>query len=136
MARKLIASMLLVIITCCFLFAQAGDLASSIKRGKDGYASYCQNCHQESGAGLEGVYPPLAKSDFVAKDKDGRKSIEAILKGQSGEMTVNGKKYNVEMPNQAYLTDAQIADILNYARNSWGNKSKAITPAFVKSIRK
>jgi mono/diheme cytochrome c family protein len=136
MIRKLMISTVLVAGSCWMLFAQTGDLASSIKRGNEAYTSYCQNCHQQSGAGLEGVYPPLAKSDFVTRDKDGKKSISVIIHGQTGEVIVNGKKYNIDMPNQAYLTDEQIADILNYVRNSWGNKGKAITPALVKTVRK
>lgn len=88
------------------------------------------------GEGLEGSFPPLAKADFIAKDKTGKASIGAILNGMSDEITVNGKKYNSIMPSQAYLSDEQIADILNYVRNSWGNKGKAITPAMVKAERK
>ena len=135
MGQKLLLSILLLSGGSWLLFAQ-GDLAASVKHGKDAYTAYCQNCHQESGAGLEGVYPPLAKSDFVLKDKDGKKAIGTILKGQTGEVIVNGKKYNVDMPNQAYLTDGQIADILNYVRNTWGNKGKVLTPALVKGERK
>ena len=63
--------------------------------------------------------------------------INIILKGQSGDVVVNGKKYNIDMPAQAYLTDVQIADVLNYCKNSWGNKIPgAVTPAIVKALRK
>ncbi len=62
--------------------------------------------------------------------------IGVILKGQSGEVVVNGKKYNAIMPAQDYLTDIQIADVLNYVRNSWGNKIPGtIIPATVKALR-
>lgn len=115
-------------------FIQSFSLPKSIERGKDGYTTYCQNCHMADGKGQEGVFPPLAKSDFLKKPA--KNMIDNTLKGQSGETTVNGKKYNAVMPAQDYLTDDQVADILNYVRNSWGNKSAvAITPAMVKKAR-
>ena len=104
-----------------------------IKKGKEVYGLYCQNCHMEKGEGIPELYPPLAKTNYL---KDAKKMIGIILKGQSGEITVKGKKYNVEMPAQDYLTDEQIADVLNYVRNSWGNKYPLITKAQVKAVRK
>jgi mono/diheme cytochrome c family protein len=103
------------------------------KKGKEVYTLYCQNCHMEKGEGVAGMYPPVAKTAYV---KDTKKIIGIILNGQSGEITVNGKKYNVDMPAQAYLTDAQIADVLTYIRSSWGNKYPAVTAAQVKAQRK
>lgn len=115
-------------------FIQAFSLPKSIARGKEAYVLYCQNCHMEDGKGQEAVYPPLAKADYMKKSN--KVLINMILKGQSGEVTVNGIKYNAEMPAQNYLTDEQIADILNYSKNAWGNKSAvAITPAMVKQAR-
>ena len=81
---------------------------------------------------MEGVNPPVAKTNYL---KDAKKNIDIILNGQSGEITVNGKKFNAFMPAQNYLTDQQIADVLNYIRNSWGNKYAVITPAQVKAER-
>ena len=115
---------------------QDKTLQDSIKRGEEAYSTNCVTCHMAKGEGLEGSFPPLAKADYIAKDKTGKASIGAILNGMSDEITVNGKKYNSIMPSQAYLSDEQIADILNYVRNSWGNKGKAITPAMVKAERK
>lgn len=114
-----------------FLLPQQ-DLKESIKRGKEVYTLYCQNCHMENGEGLEGVNPPLAKTTYL---KDTKKNIGIILNGQSGEVTVNGKKYNAMMLPLNYLGDQQIADVLNYVRNSWGNKYPAVTPAQVKAER-
>jgi mono/diheme cytochrome c family protein len=126
------------LLTICSLFVafQDNSLEQSIKRGEEVYNANCITCHMQKGEGMEGAYPPLAKADFIAKDKTGKQSIGAILNGLSGEITVNGKKYNVPMPAQNYLTDQQIADVLNYVRNSWGNKAKAITEAMVKAERK
>jgi len=115
-------------------FIQAYNLPKSITRGKEAYVLYCQNCHMEDGKGQEGLYPPLAKADFLKKPN--KVLINVILNGQNGEVTVNGIKYNTDMPAQNYLTDDQIADILNYTKNTWGNKSAiAIAPAMVKQLR-
>jgi nitrite reductase (NO-forming) len=81
------------------------------------------------------INPPIAKADFLKKPS--RTLINVILQGQSGEVVVNSKKYNALMPAQDYLSDEQIADVLNYIRNSWGNKIPGtITPASVKALRK
>ena len=118
-----------------FVYAQTGDRAKSIARGKEAYTSFCMNCHMENGAGQPNVYPPLAKADVLLKQP--KKVIGMILNGQTGDMVVNGKKYNVDMPAQNYLTDEQIADVINYVTNTWGNKTKVtITPAMVKAERK
>lgn len=115
-------------------FLQIYSLPKSIEQGKEVYTTYCQNCHLIDGKGQAGAYPPLEKADYLKKPA--KKIIDMILKGQSGEVTVNGIKYNAEMPAQNYLTDEQIADVLNYVYNSWGNKSAvAITPAQVKKQR-
>jgi mono/diheme cytochrome c family protein len=113
---------------------QKFDLKESIKRGADVYLIQCLQCHQENGEGLEGVYPPVAKSDYIMADK--KRSIGQTLKGVTGEIKVNGKIYNGEMPGFETLTDGEISDVLNYVRNSWGNKGAALTPSEVKILRK
>jgi len=118
-----------------FSFQQAPkfDLAQSIARGKDIYAAQCSTCHMEQGEGIEGAFPPLAKSDYLMADK--KRSIRQVLYGVSGEMKVNGVQYNGEMlPIE--LTDQEASDVLNYVRNSFGNKGGAVTPAEVKAERK
>jgi nitrite reductase (NO-forming) len=112
---------------------QDKNLQESMKRGKEVYTLYCQNCHMENGQGMEGVNPPVAKTTYL---KDTKKNIGIILNGQTGEITVNGKKYNAIMNPLNYLDDKQIADVLNYIRNSWGNKYPIVTPAQVKTERK
>ena len=115
-------------------FIQSYSLPKSIEKGKEAYTTYCQNCHQADGKGTPGAFPPLAKSDFLKKPV--KAMIDNVLLGQSGEITVNGQKYNAVMPAQNYLTDEQIADILNYVRNNWGNRSAVVvTPAQVKKAR-
>jgi nitrite reductase (NO-forming) len=87
----------------------------------------------EQGEGLEGVFPPLAKSDYMMADK--KRSIVQTIKGVNGEMKVNGKLYNAEMTGFE-LTDQEVSDVLNYVRNSFGNKGDAITPDHVQTARK
>jgi mono/diheme cytochrome c family protein len=117
----------------CFLsLKQRFDLKASIARGKDVYTAQCISCHQEQGEGIEDVFPPLAKSDYLMADKT--RSIKQTLHGLSGEIKVNGKTYNNEMSGFD-LTDEQVSDVLNYIRNSWGNKGPAVTPQEVAAAR-
>lgn len=111
------------------------DLKESIIRGKEVYTNSCQSCHMEDGNGVEDFNPPLAKADYLKKPT--KMLISVMLEGQSGEVVVNGKKYNGVMPAMDYLTDIQIADVINYTKNSWGNKIPGVvTPAVVKAQRK
>ena len=112
---------------------QAFDLKASVERGKEVYISNCFSCHMEKGEGIEGVNPPLAKSDYLMADK--KRSIKQILEGATGEMKVNGKTYSTPM-NPIELTDEQVSDVLNYVRNSFGNKGPAVKPEEVKALRK
>lgn len=114
-------------------FVQKFDLKASIARGKEIYTAQCITCHLEKGEGIEGAFPPLAKSDYLMADK--KRSIQQIIHGASGEIKVNGDTYNAEMPAMD-LTDEEVSDVLNYVRNSWGNKGEAVTPAEVKAVRK
>ena len=132
--RKAIFLLALSIPAILFIsFTQDKKLQESMKRGKEVYLLHCQNCHMENGQGMEGVNPPVAKTTYL---KDAKKNIGIILNGQSGEITVNGKKYNAIMNPMNYLDDEQVADVLNYIRNSWGNKYPIVTPAQVKAERK
>jgi mono/diheme cytochrome c family protein len=108
------------------------DLKASITKGKDIYTAQCMNCHMEQGEGMEGVFPPLAKSDYLMADK--KRSIQQVIHGVSGEIKVNGVTYNGDMPG-VELTDEEVSDVLNYVRNSWGNKGEAVKPEEVKAAR-
>jgi mono/diheme cytochrome c family protein len=123
----------LVIILSSFNKPQSFDLKASIERGKEVYTAYCQACHMDEGQGLEGAFPPVAKSDYLMADK--KRSIEQVIYGAKGEMKVNGKIYDGEMP-ESDLRDEQVSDVLNYVRNAFGNKGTAVTPAEVKALRK
>lgn len=105
--------------------------------GKDVYAKNCAMCHQGEGQGLEGVFPPLAKSDFLhklANAKDRTELIALILKGKSGKVTVNGKDYNGVMTPVAGMTDPEFTALLNYVISAWGNKAPAFTESEVNKL--
>ena len=105
-----------------------------IEQGKQVYLQTCFVCHQPNGLGLPDQIPPLAKSDYLMANKE--RSIRGVLFGQSGEMVVNGKKYDGIMIPLNYLTDEQVANVLTYVRNSWGNSGEAVTVGEVSRIRK
>lgn len=134
MVKKALVVIALLTSTYLLVFSQSNPLAQSIKRGQEVFNATCKTCHMENGQGMPGVYPPLAKSDFLAQDA--KRAIDIVVNGLNGEITVNGKIYNLDMPAQKQLSDQQVTDVLNFVRNSWGNKGKAITPAQVRSIRK
>lgn len=134
--KKLIISLLVLGTLSTFLALQQKpkfDLKASAERGKEIYLRNCISCHMEQGEGLEGIFPPLAKSDYMLADK--KRAIQQTLYGVTGEMTVNGKAYNGEM-NAFDLTDDQTSDLMNYIFNSFENKGGVITPADVKAARK
>lgn len=111
---------------------QAKTVEERVKYGKAIYTNNCLACHQEAGSGIKGAFPPLAKSDFLNEDKN--RAIGIVVNGRSGEITVNGEKYNSVMPAQQ-LNDEEIANVLTYVYSSWGNSKKVVTPADVKKIR-
>lgn len=98
------------------------------------YMTRCAPCHQFSGQGTGDIFPPLSNTDWVTGDKS--RLIKIILGGLGGEIEVNGKQFDGEMPPwREFLTDDQVATILTYVRTSWGNQASAITPEEVKAVR-
>lgn len=109
-------------------------LQESIERGEEIYNDFCTTCHLPSGEGVENTFPPLAKSDFLIKNREA--SIRGIKYGQQGEIVVNGKPYNGVMAPLG-LGDDEVADVMNYILNSWGNTSKdMVTEDEVAAIKK
>ncbi len=106
--------------------------AAQLSRGKLLYLQNCVMCHQSSGEGSPGVFPPLAKSDYLAGKAS--RSVLALVQGLSGPLTVNGRKYNGAMP-PANLDDQKVAEVLNYVRNSFGNTGEVIRAEQVKEVR-
>lgn len=105
---------------------------ASIVAGELVYAQFCVSCHLPDGGGVENLNPPLIKTSYINGDK--AKLITTILNGMS-QVEINGERYNNVMPAFNYLTNKQIADVLTYVRNSFGNKKPAITVADVKPVR-
>ena len=93
-------------------------LKQSITNGKDIYDNFCINCHMANGKGVQNVFPPLADSDFLRNYQI--KSIKAVKNGMSGKIVVNGTTYNSVMAPLG-LTNKEVADVVNYINNSWGN---------------
>jgi nitrite reductase (NO-forming) len=104
-----------------------------VEKGKGVFMQTCFVCHQQNGEGIPEQIPPVAKSDYLMADKE--RSIRGVLMGQSGEMTVNGKQYNGTMIPLNYLSDDEVANVLTYVRNSFGNKGDAVKAEEVRRIR-
>lgn len=122
----------------CFLAtglaAAAQDgITASIERGKKVYENTCLACHQVNGGGVPGMNPPLKKTKFVLGDK--KALIGIVLKGLDKEIEVNGETYSNTMPSFAALSDKEIADVLTYVRNNFGNKASQVKEAEVKKLR-
>ena len=104
-----------------------------VSPGQAIYEALCLNCHQASGQGLTGVYPPLAKSEWVAGDP--QTLIKLTIHGLAGPTKVLGKDYGLVPMSPMGLDDQQLADVLTYVRSAFGNKAPAVTPAEVKAVR-
>ncbi len=102
---------------------QNKPLEQSISDGAEIYQDFCLQCHLDTGEGVSGVFPPLANSDYLLNNID--LSIKGIKYGLSGPIVVNDEEYDGVMANQG-LDNEEIADVMNYILNSWGNKSNDI----------
>ncbi len=116
--------------------AEAGKLTvpDQIAAGKLLFAGTCSTCHQSTGEGIPGAFPPLAKSDYLATLKP-EDLIAIPLNGRTGKLTVNGQAYDSVMPPMSQMTDDEIANILTYVLNSWGNPGGHITKEQVAKVR-
>jgi mono/diheme cytochrome c family protein len=115
------------------------DLASSVASGKGVFLSTCFVCHQVTGLGLPGAFPPFDGSEWV--NGDTRRLIAIVIKGYQGPITVKGQPFNsvllaVDTQFPQLKDNAKLADVLNYIRNTWSNKnSVAVTPEIVQKVR-
>jgi nitrite reductase (NO-forming) len=125
----------LAAVTTATANAASGTLTiqDQIKAGQQLFAGTCSVCHQANGEGLANVFPPLAKSDFIASEV--KRLANIVLGGLSGKVTVNGKDYNSVMPPMNQLNDDEVANILTYVLNSWGNPGGAVSTDDVKKAR-
>lgn len=114
--------------------AGVGTLESRLMNGGKLYAAHCAACHQADGQGLTGAFPPLADSDYLVSGGPAA-AIDVVLYGLSGPITVNGKDFNSVMPNLSYLGDDDVADILTFVFNSWGNPGGEVDSEQVAAAR-
>lgn len=110
------------------------DGSTNAVDGKGVFAARCQACHQTTGMGLPGVFPPLVDSHWVNDEPE--MMVQILLHGLTGEIEVNGTRYAGMMPGFGHqLSDAEIAAVSTYVRQSWGNAADAIDVAFVAEQR-
>ena len=122
----------------CINKPQPGTSENSVKfdqyyvHGEQLYITNCSNCHQKNGTGLGLIYPPLKNSDYLLQN---RTSVICLMRnGTSGELIVNGKSFNKEMPPMPSLSDLDIAEIATYIYNNWGHNKGLVDVAEVTAI--
>lgn len=137
-------TIIIAFLTAATAFAQdinPEDIKGSSDRGKGLYMTTCVACHQPTGAGLPGVFPPFDGSEYVVGDA--RRLVAIVIKGLNGPITVKGVKYPGAVPLipvdtqfPQFKDNQKLADVLNYIRTAWSNKAdKAVTPDFIQKIR-
>ena len=115
-------------------FSQESPLEQSIKRGEAVYIDFCKRCHMPNGKGVGTTYPPLAGSNWLEEKR--KESIHSVKYGLNGGIQVNGKTYNNVMTPLG-LSDDEVADVMNYVMNSWGNTQETmVTKDEVSAIKK
>jgi mono/diheme cytochrome c family protein len=115
--------------------AAVAQNGASANDGAGVYSANCSSCHQATGAGLPGAFPPLAKNPVVTGDPT--KVIHIVKYGLTGKIVAEGQSFNGVMPAWGQnLSDAQIASVITYVRSSWGNKASAVTAADVTAVAK
>lgn len=108
------------------------SMDEKMERGKQVYTQSCLACHQATGAGIPNAFPPLASSDYL--NKDVHRAIEVVKFGLTGEIQVNGNVYNSAMPKQN-ISDEDVAAVLTYVYNNWGNNKSEVTREMVKKVK-
>ena len=131
---KIIAISSFVVFASILLMSfQQPSLKTVMGNGKKVYDKYCLSCHQADGGGVPRMNPPLKKTSWVTGDK--QRLISIIIKGMDEPLEINGEDfYNIMAPHD-FLKDQEIADVLSFVRNSFGNKASLVTVAEVKVVR-
>jgi len=120
--------------TVADLRAPAAGTVGAAADGKQVFTANCVACHQATGKGLPGVFPPLDGSEWVAGDE--RTVANILLHGVSGELTVMGNTFKGAMPSFQQLSDAELAAVVSYVRAEWSNRAGAIKPELFSTERK
>ncbi|NOX85121.1 MAG: cytochrome c [Chlorobi bacterium] len=115
-----------------FVIPHDDPAAAKFPEGAKIFQQKCVPCHQVTGLGIPGAFPPLKNSDYLLADK--KRAVKQVLNGSNHEITVNGQKYNVPMPPQVdNYQDA--VNVINYVLNAWGNNGGTVTVDEVKDIK-
>lgn len=101
--------------------------------GRRVYQQYCITCHQAGGQGVDGIYPTLHGTKWTTGDKG--RLIRLVLHGMEGPVQVKGETYNQRMQPLSYLTDEQVAAVLTYVRQNFGNDASPVSPEEVAAVR-
>ncbi len=111
----------------------ASHFAAAMANGKKVYTQNCLTCHQADGTGVATMNPPLIKTTYVLGDKAAL--IKIVLNGFNEDVEINGQTFSNTMTPHDTMKDQEIADVLTYVRNSFGNKASSVSVALVKSVR-
>ncbi|MBS1627121.1 MAG: cytochrome c [Bacteroidetes bacterium] len=131
--KKIATIIVFTIITIVFVLAQQPNaMQQSVMRGKAVYTKFCLSCHQADGGGVPKLNPPLIVTEYI---NDKNKMIKIVLKGMTERIAIDDEKYSNNMAPHNNLTNQQIADVLTYVRNSFGNNAGAVTVAEVQAVR-
>ena len=134
MKKILVSCSLIIMVVACVIAQEKKTISKAeLQRGSEIYISTCIACHQPNGEGVPGLHPPLVKTTHVLGDKT--RLIQIMLKGMDEAVVINDITYTTPMPSFAQLTDQQIADVLNYVRNSFGNQASVVGVSQVKAER-
>ena len=132
MKKIIFATVIIMIAIVTQSFDQNKIPTASLQNGQTVYVTYCMSCHMENGEGLENAFPSLVKTGNL---NDKNRLVKIILQGMRGPITVKGMKYESEMAG-VDLTDKEVADVINYIRNSWGNKAPVMQASEVAAAKK
>jgi len=132
--KKIVFIMSLLVAAGIMIAAQTKPVPKkTMDAGKKVYDTYCLVCHQQDGGGVPRMNPPLTKTSYVLGDK--KKLIGIVLNGMNEEIEIEGQIYTNVMAPHDFLSDQEIADLLTFVRNSFGNKASMVTAAEVKAQR-
>ena len=132
MKSKILFLFLIVFVSLSFT-NKYEEKSTELSDGKETYETFCVACHQADGKGQIGINPPLVGSDWVKGDKT--KLIKTVMFGLTEPIEVNGIKYTNAMPSFDYIEDNELASLLTFVRNKFGEMPDSVTVAEVKSVR-
>ena len=139
--RRVAVTTALVVLGCLLAgAAEAAQPAAPVEwdeaLGESTFMASCAACHQATGQGIVGAFPPLVGNAVVGAD-DPAEHIATVLYGKPGGGVIDGVTYTSPMPPfAAQLSDEQIAAVINHERTSWGNSATLVTPGAVAAARK